>query len=359
MSLKSERDELKDLLAWAIRIELSTIPPYATAAYTLHQEGQYDRNQPQQVNAESLEVIRQVMVEEMLHMTLAANILNALGGDVYLGPGDMPGPVKAPRLPVYPGHILPSGKGPKVHLRKFSKPQIHAFREIERAPANFDKVKDGDCYAAETISGFYHCVKKKLEALCEKYPSKEIFVGDPVLQIGPEHYWGAGGEVFRVTGERSALKAIAMIVEEGEGADLGGRAGDGDPIPGIDEEDVAHFFKFNEILLSTYYCADDKIGEPPTGGELWVDWTAVFPMRDDPKAGSYRAKPEVHAKMNAFNALYTQLIDGLNAAFNGDQDRFRALAPLMMELRYAAQALVRVPVNEKGETAGPSWTYQS
>lgn len=345
----SDRDEMKALLAWAVRIELSTIPPYATAAYTIHQEGQYDAIAPAQVNAEPLEVIRQVMLEEMLHLTLAANLLNALGGQVVLN--------DAAHIPVYPCHILPSGKGPKVHLRRFTKAQVKAFREIERAPENFDKAKDGDCLKAETIGGFYHCLRKKLQALCAKYPSKELFCGDPKWQIGPEHYWGAGGEVFPVTGERSALRAIAMIVEEGEGAELGGRAGDGDPIPGADEEDIAHFFKFNEILLSRYYRAQDRIGDPPSGGDLVVNWTAVHPMRDDPKAGSYRSLPEVHAKMQAFDRLYTDFLKVLHEAFNGAPERLREMVPVMMEMRYAAQALARIPVNDKGETAGPSWTF--
>lgn len=257
MSLKSDRRELRELMAHAIRIELSTIPPYATAAYTIAEAGQYDSIAPMTVNAEPLEVIRQVMLEEMLHMTLAANILNALGGHVVLN--------CATAIPSYPCHILPSGKGPKAHLRRFTKAQVHAFREIERAPENFEKVRDGDCLKAETIGGFYYCVRKKLEALCRTYPSKEIFIGDPAWQIGPEHYWGGGGEVFPVTGERSAIRALKMIVEEGEGADLGGRAGDGDLIPGIEEEDIAHFFKFNEILLSRYYRPDDRIGLPPSG----------------------------------------------------------------------------------------------
>ncbi|MEX2518358.1 MAG: ferritin-like protein [Paracoccaceae bacterium] len=348
--LVDDREELKSLMADAIRIELSTIPPYATAAYTISEAGQYDRIAPAGVNAEPLEVIRQVMLEEMLHLTLAANILNALGGRVVLN--------EAGAIPSYPCHILPSGKGPIASLRRFTKAQIHAFREIERAPENFDKVKDGDCRKAETIGGFYYCVKKKLEALCRKYPSREVFTGDPSWQIGPEHYWGAGGAVFPVTGQASALRALDIIVEEGEGADLGGRAGDGDLIPGIEEEDVAHFFKFNEILLSRYYRPDDRIGAPPTGGDLIVDWSAVHPMRDDPKAEDYAHLPEVHARMLEFDALYTSFLMTLHDAFNGAPERLRETVSSMMKLRHTAMALVRIPVNEAGETAGPGWTFR-
>jgi len=163
--------------------------------------------------------------------------------------------------------------------------------------------------------------------------------------------------VFPVESKKSALRAVKMFVDECERADLGGRAGDGDPIPGTEDEEIAHFFKFNEILLSRYYCADDKIGDPPTGAELVVDWTAVAPMRDDPKPGSYRRLPEVQSKMDNFNRIYTSLLHSLHEAFNGNPAKFTELAPVMMDLRYAAQALVRIPIDDKGQTAGPSWTF--
>ena len=81
-------DRLKELLEAAVKLELSTIPPYLCALYTIHPEG----------NDEAKLVIRSVVVEEMLHMVLAANVLNAIGGDPRVA-----GPEHAPRYP----HELP------------------------------------------------------------------------------------------------------------------------------------------------------------------------------------------------------------------------------------------------------------
>lgn len=350
-NIQDQLDTLRNLMALAMQVELSTIPPYATAAYTIGQAGQYDKIMPLEVNAEPLEVIRQVMVEEMLHLALAANILNAIGGQVNL-------PENARTL-TYPRHLLPQGHGPVLHIRKFSKDQIRAFREVERAPENFERVKDGNCLNAETIGGFYHCVKERLIKLCAEASEAgvDIFTGDPALQVGPEHYWGAGGELMKVHCTKTALEAIELIVEEGEGGGQGDRAGDGDPIPGTDEEDIAHFFKFNEILLSRYYHADDKLGEPPSGKDMVVNWSAVFPMKDDPAPDAYAGIADVHAKMVGFNETYTRLVDQLQAAFTGHPDQLRQLGPVMMDLRYRAQALVRMPIDKDGATAGPSWTY--
>src|SRR5688572_31316287 len=56
-----------DALQQAIELEHSTIPPYLYALYSL------DEN----LNGEIADIIQSVAVEEMLHLTLAANVLNA------------------------------------------------------------------------------------------------------------------------------------------------------------------------------------------------------------------------------------------------------------------------------------------
>lgn len=349
MSLEADRAALAEMLRAAMKIELTTIPLYATAAYTISEVGDYARIAPAEANSGPLETIRQVMVEEMLHLALVANILNAVGGCVTLD--------RAEAIPAYPCAILPSGKGPVARLRRFSKEQVRVFREIERAPADFSKVKDGDWRKAETIGGFYHCVELALTAIVKAHGEKAVFTGDPCWQVGPEHYWGAGGAMIRVTDRKSAMRALRMIVDEGEGADLGGRAGDGDPIPGGGGEDVAHFFKFNQILLARRYAPDDRIGQPPTGGDLVTDWNAVHPMRDDPKAEDFAHLPEVHARMIAFDRLYTDFLLTLQAAFSGAPGRLKDMAPVMIAMRRAAEGLVRIPVCETGETAGPGWRF--
>src|SRR5262249_326952 len=62
-------DDLFDLVEDAIRLEHATIPPYLTAMLSLHPEK----------NREIWSIIHSVVVDEMLHMTIACNLLNALG----------------------------------------------------------------------------------------------------------------------------------------------------------------------------------------------------------------------------------------------------------------------------------------
>ena len=353
-ALKDARAELQHLLQKALMLELATIPAYATACYSIKEQGQYDRSEPEIVNAEPIEVIRQVMVEEMLHMVLVANVLNAIGGTPVLNDPKL--------LPHYP-HKLLCGKGPTIRLRRFSPEQVKGFRDVEKAPPDWHNAEKGDF---RTIGGFYYWIRLRLEKASKEYGAANLFTGKDHLQIDAADYYGAGGEVIAVRGKPSeclkhALHAIKEVMDEGEGAALGGRACDGDRIPapkGEERWDVAHFYKFNEILHSRYYEAADHLDQPPSGGDLAVDWSAVWPMRDDPKPGAYRDYPEIAELSRQFNLTWTDLLDGLHAAFNGEKERLLALVPLMYQLKDAAQRLMRVPLPDTpGTTAGPTWEY--
>ncbi len=349
-SLDQDRRELRDLLQVALMLELSTIPPYATACYSIKEQGQYDRSSPQIVNAEPIEVIRQVMVEEMLHIVLVANVLNAIGFSPVMNDPD--------QLPRYPRKLL-GDRGPEVRLRRFDPDQVKAFREIERGVEDPQKAREGDY---STIGGFYIFVQKRLVDAGSKWGEDKIFIGQCDLQIGKGDYYGAGGEVIKVVDLSTACQAISKIMEEGEGATLGHRAGDGDRIPGPiseEREDIAHYFKFNEILHSRYYRSMDLVDDAPSGGDMVVDWNAVCPMRDDPKGSDYSGLPDIKEISDSFNAAYSALLDGLNAAFKGDKGELAKLVPVMYQLRDRAQKLMRVPLPNVVPmlTAGPTWEY--
>jgi hypothetical protein len=373
-TLEGTRTELHELLQKALIVELTTIPAYATACYSIMEQGQYDRSAPQIVNAEPIEVLRQVMVEEMLHMVLVANVLNAVGGKPVLNDPDL--------LPRYPCELL-DGKGPTLYLRRFTPKQVKAFREVEKGPPDWHNAEKGDY---RTIGGFYYWIKFRLQKACEEYGAANLFTGPPGLQIEPGDYYGAGGEVIAVKGDAKqcqerALLALTAIMEEGEGAPFGHAADireseaaahpaakglryvacDGDRIPSPDGEerwDVAHYFKFDEILHSRYYLPTDRIDAPPSGEDLAVDWSAVWPMKDDPKPGDYRDRPEIEALSRQFNLTWTMLLNGLHAALNGEKSELAGLVAHMYQLRNAAQRLIRVPLpSDPGTTAGPTWEY--
>ena len=85
------REQLHSYLYAALQLEHATIPPYLTALYSIRPGS----------NADAYHVLRVTAVEEMLHLTLAANILNAVGGTP-----DLTQPGFVPEYPAY----LPDGE---------------------------------------------------------------------------------------------------------------------------------------------------------------------------------------------------------------------------------------------------------
>ena len=78
-------------------------------------------------NLEAFHIIRSVVVEEMLHLCLVANVINAVGGSVGTTLTD------SDFVPQYPTH-LPTGETDfTVSLQKFSIDAIDTFLNIERS----------------------------------------------------------------------------------------------------------------------------------------------------------------------------------------------------------------------------------
>nr|XP_039262216.1 uncharacterized protein LOC120338304 isoform X1 [Styela clava]XP_039262217.1 uncharacterized protein LOC120338304 isoform X1 [Styela clava]XP_039262218.1 uncharacterized protein LOC120338304 isoform X1 [Styela clava] len=129
---KSIQKNLKDvrrLLHKAVMLELSTIPPYFTAWLSLKTE--YGRNK------EVADILKSVFNEEMLHMSLAGNILNAVGGIVNM--------TDISKLPDYPNNLA-SGDSYElnpnvlVSLEPFSIGLVRdIFTEIEKPQDNEGK----------------------------------------------------------------------------------------------------------------------------------------------------------------------------------------------------------------------------
>ena len=103
---------LKKHLQTAIEVEHSTIPAYLCALYSI-KDG---------TNQEAAQIIKSVVLEEMLHMVLAANVLNAIGGEPKITHSEF--------VPRYPHPPLLDFE---VHLEKFSPNASKTFIHIESA----------------------------------------------------------------------------------------------------------------------------------------------------------------------------------------------------------------------------------
>jgi Ferritin-like len=324
---------LREALQFAVYLEHFTIPPYLCALYSIH-EG---------TNAEAARIIRSVAMEEMLHMVLAANILNAIGGKPIIGVGEP--------LPVYPDKMPHSAIGFQVNLLRFSKDAINTFLRIERPAAQTKPTEPGRYWS---IGDFYKAVTEALRRLdgeASKLHPKGIFTGTQ-KQV-TEEYYGSGGKVFGVYNLHDAERALEEIVGQGEG--INGHIQDGDGATFGEDVEYAHYFRFNEVFQERRYRPEDKPTDAPSGARLPVDWNAVYNMIPNPKMSMFRSQPVLLGKMLEFNRRYLSLLKNLHTACNGKPEILGEGIPMMHAMRLAAIDLMQEPCHIGDYTAGPSF----
>jgi hypothetical protein len=322
---------LRDALQTAITLELSTIPPYLCALYSIH-EGR---------NTEAAGLIESVVMEEMLHVVLAANVLNAIGGSPRID--------RRKFAPKYPTTLPHSDGRIVINLQRFSPEALVTFRRIERPePPGTPPGVEG----YHTIGQFYAGVELGLQQLAAK---KNIFTGKATKQIdGVEHVYGMAHAPCAVHDLDSALRALTIIVDEGEGIDH--TIHDGDTALG-EGELLAHFYRFDEIAKGRRYLSSDTPRTGPTGSPLPVDFDAVWPMRPNHRVEDLPPGSEVRALTDEANRVYTDLLHCLHRGLNGAPDELTGAVGLMWSLRWKATALMRIPVGSAGATAGPTFQW--
>ena len=338
--MNTSLDGIKKSLQQGLELELFTIPPYLSALYSIH-EG---------TNLPSRDVIQSVVMEEMLHMMLVANVLNAIGGRPRLHAGDEPG---GPRRRYYPALIPHIITETKVDLRKFSPEAIQTFMEIE-APEEATGCVSPD-WKFETIGEFYQDIKHRLVAICEEQGERKVFTGNPALQVDRKtEYYGGGGEVIAVRCLADALQAIDQIMEQGEGR-LHANVLSGNAARFGQPKEAAHYFRFNQIQEARYYTDQNNVSNEPQGERLEVNWDAVYPMKTNPK---YPKEP--NAAQEAFIDTYQSLLQNLDLGLQGRRRALARSVEYMHALEHDVRRLMRVN-SERGKTTlgAPFWFIQS
>jgi hypothetical protein len=274
----------------------------------------------------------------MLHAALAANVLSAIGGS-----------------PRFTGEAVPRYPGPMPH---------HSPKEpltLHLAPASVELVRDvflriekpeepgsppeADRY--ETLAQFYEAIADGLARLGE-----EVFTGDPRRQVTKGYAGHGGGALFAVTDLDSALLALEVIVEQGEGTHTSAVAPMGfdherhlklEPFGFEGAPEPAHYWRFLEIAE----------GRTPLG--------EVHPMRVDPSSGAL-PEGELRDLTRLYDACYSLQLDVMEQVWrHGDEGPLieDAMVPLMNHAeKPIALALVREPwPDAPGQVAGPPFAW--
>lgn len=374
---------LKKYLNIALKIEHTTIPPYLTAMYSIHDGKNKIANQ----------IIRSVAVEEMLHMIMVCNVMNALGLEPEVNTKDS--------YPSYPSR-LPFNTDFNINLERFSKENLDCFIKIEKpdkelveAPlikqfgSDFktsffkqyaDNKKNIDVIIEEldklvrekvvTIGQYYSFLEDLIYLLDSIYPGK-LFTGDSLLQITPEEYYGSGGVLVAVNNMEDVRKVFQEIKDQGEGAEVDENQHmsmyDKD-ISQFDEGyELAHYYRFMEVRHEHFYIEgnygkdrnDDgliPITTVPNGKPLDIDWNAVYPIKMNAKLADYNNHPQILEQAIEFNKTYKRLMDAIQAAIEGNKKELPKSIMYMHALREQAVELMKQPLKDD-ENAAPTFEY--
>ena len=345
-------EELKAFLYRAMQLEHATIPPYLTALYSLKPD----------TNDAARQVLRVIVVEEMLHLTIAANLLNAIGGEP-----DLTTPGFVPNYPAY----LPDGEDDfEVGLGPFGKTAIDTFLKIERPAQRPQGLRSAqplvarDYHADATALGshpvlnglhyysigeFYTAISEGIVFLEREAQVKggTIFTGDNSRQITSQYYYSGGGDLQPVTNLDSAIASIKLVIEQGEG--------EGGGIYDHDSDELAHYYRFSELNEGRYYQKGDE-PHHPTGPILTVDWEGAYPVKPNVKLADMPDGSELYAAALAFNQRYGEFLAFLTRAFNGEPALLLDAVPMMFAFRDLMIELIRNPLpGHEGSTAGPTF----
>lgn len=325
-------DSLKLALQTALELEHATIPPYLCALYSIKQG----------YNIEVAELIRGIVMEEMLHMALVSNLLIAIGGSP-----DMVHPGFVPRYPA----ALPGGlrAGLTVHLRRCSIEHIRdTFMTIEepeemiqtRMKALNQQWPEGT--NPYTIGWFYDEIKR---GLIDLNKAGKITFGNIDKQVKE---WNGQGKLFAIKNLQDALVALEQIKDQGEGVSSSNpEDGDGE---------LAHYYKFAEIVNGHHLVRKKGGGFSYTGAKISFDANGVWPIEDDPQLVNYPENSRAQILSVQFAQAYQAMLKALHRTFNGEPGFLQEAVGTMFGLSLMARKLVETPTGAAdGTTMTPAF----
>ena len=218
-----DREELFYLLSEAAEFEHSVMCSYLYTMWTLKCDVSENVSTTELAAIEGWRrSIRQVALEEMLHLALVNNILAGIGASPHLWRPEFP--IQAGRFPA----------GVVLRLSPFNEATMDHFIYIERPegitlvdgagfdhPAHYARATRPDLlsptprdYASQ--GQLYHSVLRGISKLVDKLGEKNVFVGHSEAQVGAAEFGLPG--LFKVDGLAAARRAVDEIVHQGEGA---------------------------------------------------------------------------------------------------------------------------------------------
>lgn len=334
MTQSSDLGRLHQWLQTALELELAVIPPYLVALLSIELPG----------NRAPAELIRSVMIEEMLHLALVANVMNAVGARPRLD---------RRAIPSYPLTLTFEGKPFRdrafpIDLAPYSEAAIDTFLKIEmpreiHALNNFAVEID---VPALTVGEFY----SKIEDLLSTLDAMGGLFKPDSSQIAQDFYWSGGGRIIQVTNLTTARAALDLVITQGEGAPqptTAQAAGFGSTMT------IGHYYRFLEIAKGRLFKKGDDPTGDPTGDPISVDFAAAYPVKVNATAADYPAGSPLAKLNDDFNRRYTAMLRQLEEAFNGyPKTLYTAIMDSMHELTPLAHDMMKLKTGDPDGSVG-------
>lgn len=218
----NDREQLIYLLTEAAEIEHGLMCTYLYAGWSLKRsiDESVSEDQLAAINGWR-KAIRKVAMEEMVHLAMVNNMLMSLGSPPHF---------RRQNFPVQPGYhpsslvvrLAPLNRDTLAHFVYLERPE---GMDMEQAPGFESDLRyqrrsprttlTPTAEDFDTVSHLYRGIEAGFSKLAERIGEAGLFVGDPAAQVGPELM--NLPNLFPVTDLDSALKAVQVIVEQGEG----------------------------------------------------------------------------------------------------------------------------------------------
>ncbi|MFF0783492.1 ferritin-like protein [Streptomyces sp. NPDC003720] len=313
---------IRSALQTAIELEHSTLPVYTAAMLSLEVQ-----------NFTSYNTIRSVLMEEMVHMSIAANMLAAIGGRPRIRDLD----------PKFPSHGLPGGVEPDLHLglARLSKPQLRNFMRLESPLFLLPEEYGHEDFP--TIGKLYAQIRDAIVANAAELRAA-VQGGGVANQVGDNIGFKTIVPTPGVDPVDQLLEGIDEILQQGEGAASGTiRTG------AAYQHEESHYGKFAELWYGRTYREPEPAVEltPETEAVHFqgarIDWPSVINTLAVPADGYDKLLAEdpdgkeVAEALLVFDQDYSDMMAHLDAMWNGDPDQqwptFGEAVHNMMKLR--------------------------
>ena len=379
--------DLQELLLLAVKLELFTIPFYFYTYYSLK-----DRKSHVGMH------LREVIMEEMLHMAIISNIMHALKGckpPAYSPIKELEHGVPYNEklvkryVPFYPGYspiyryaeeekvegdlrsITPP-KAQRLHLDSLSIGQIVAFLRLELPELGDNNIVEG----WQTIGEFYNYVKRQF-LVCTKLEFNsleqiELYTHNPTKERNT---------MRPIRNLKDALENIDLIVEQGEGATFYNLAKHAEnyqhqknTLAATEEKknELAHFYHFliiyylmggkEEFTIETEVFNDKRFRDNFDHGKYdsFRKENVINLVKDPAHARTAGRYPKEAVEANErFNANYSRLLDRLTyASVDDNRLNFGIALEQMSKFDELADEVKKFTLlDDRATYCGPTFEY--